>query len=195
MLSVDSLHFAVQLSGKLTYLDSPPTLALKRMEGDLVRPDQVRAIVQVSSFGVLTEFGVIGLGSEQYITNPMNQQWEVLGPELGFYFDTALLFDPQYGIEAILTDTDWTFGTGEETRDQQSYYLHGQVPGERISPLTFGMVSSGRVAVDTWVSRDSFDVQRIELLELDSDPGNPTRWLIELAGFNEPVEIKAPPIP
>jgi hypothetical protein len=114
---------------------------------------------------------------------------------LGFYFDTALLFDPEYGIEAILTGTDWTFGTGEGSGDEGLYCLHGQVSGEQISPLTFAMVTSGRVAVDTWVRRDTFDVQRIELVELDSDPGNPTRWLIELADFNEPVEIEAPPIP
>ena len=195
MLSIDSVHFAVELSGKLTYLDRPPTLALKRTEGDLVNPDQVRALVQTSSFGVIAEIGVIGLGSEKYITNPLNQQWEVLDPDLGFYFDTSLLFDPEYGIEAILEGTDWTFGDPGATRETEYYLLQGQVPGEQIAPLTFSMVASGRVSVDVWVSRADYYVQRIELVELDSDPENPTHWVMELSAFDAPVSIEAPPIP
>lgn len=195
MLSIDSVHFVLELSGKLTYLDSPPTLALKRMEGDLVNPDQVRALVQVSSFGVIAEIGIIGLGSDQYITNPLNQQWEVLDPTLGFYFDTSLLFDPEHGIEAILEGTDWTFGEPAAYPEGEYYLLQGQVPGERIAPLTFGMVASGRVSVDIWVSRADHYVHRIELVELESDPENPTHWVMELSAFDAPVRIEAPPIP
>jgi hypothetical protein len=165
------------------------------MEGDLVNPDQVRALVQASSFGVIAEIGVIGLGSDKYITNPLNQQWEVLEPDLGFYFDSSLLFDPESGIQAILEETDWTFGKPGASQEKEYYLLQGQVPGEQIAPLTFGMVSSGRVSVDAWVSQADFYVQRIELVELDSDPENPTHWVMELSAFDEPVRIEAPPIP
>lgn len=195
MASIDSVHFVIELSGKLTYVDTPPTLALKRMEGDLVNPDQVRAIVKASSFGVIAEIGVIGLGSDKYITNPLTQQWEVLDPELGFYFDTSLMFHPEDGIEAILEETDWTFGEPAPSQEEVYYPLHGQVPGERIAPLTFTMVNSGRVAVDVWVSRADHYVHRIELIELDSDPEDPTHWVMELSAFDEPVRIEAPPIP
>ncbi len=195
MLSIDSVRFVISLSGKLAYLDDPPTLALKHMEGDLVRPDQVRALVQVSSFGVLAELGVIGLGNDKYITNPLSQQWEVLSPELGFYFDTSLIFDPERGIEAVLDETEWAFGEPDVSQEEDYYLLRAQVPGERISPLTFGMVSSGRVDVDVWVDRTDYYVHRIELVELDSDPENPTHWLMELSAFDAPVEIEAPPIP
>jgi hypothetical protein len=195
MLSIDSMHFVVELSGKLTYLDRPPTLALKRMEGDLVNPDQVRALIQVSSFGVTAEIGVIAIGSDKYITNPLNQQWQVLDPALGFYFDTSLLFDSEHGIQAILEETEWTFGEPGASQDEGYYLLQAQVPGEQIAPLTFGMVASGRVSVDVWVSRADYYVQRIELVELDSDPENPTHWVMELSAFDAPVSIEAPPIP
>jgi len=195
MLSIDSVHFVVELSGKLTYLDSPPTLALKKMEGDLVNPDQLRATVKVSSFGVIAEMGVIGLGSDKYITNPLNQQWEVLSPELGFYFDTSLIFDPEHGIEAILEETVWTFGEAGSSLEEEYYLLQGEVPGERIAPLTFGMVNSGRVTVEVWVGRQDYYVHRIELTELDSDPEDPTHWVMDLSAFDAPVEIEAPRIP
>lgn len=195
MVSVDSAHFIIELSGKLTYLGDPPTLALKRIEGDVVNPDQVRAVVQVSSFGVVAEIGVIGLGSDKYITNPISQQWELLSPDLGFYFDTGLIFHPEHGIDAVLEGTDWTFRESDASQAEEYYLLHGQVAGEQIAPLTFGLVTSGQVPVDVWVDRADYYVHRIELIDLDSDPEDPTRLVLVLSAFDVPVEIEAPPVP
>ncbi len=194
MLSADALHFVIELSGRLTYLDSPPTLALKHAEGDVVRPDRVRAIVKMSTMGVISQVAVIGLGDEQYITNPLNQQWERLSAEQGWYFNPTLLFDPKRGIESIIRETDWVHAQSDEAGTQGDYQLHGLVPGERIAPLTFQMVTSGEVAIDIWVGRDDDFVRQIEIVELDSDPEDPTTWLINLTYLGEPVEIEPPPI-
>ena len=129
MLSAHSLHFIMELAGRPVFLDEPPSMALKRAEGDVVRPDQMRAIVKVSSFGLTSELGIVGIGNDQYITNPMNQQWEKLAPGVGWYFDPALLFDPQVGIEAILTGSEWSFGTEEQIEEQVHHRLHGLMPG------------------------------------------------------------------
>ena len=198
MLTVNSLHFVIELSGKLVYLDDPPTLVLKRAEGDVERPDNVRAIVKLSSFGVISEVGIIGLGLDQYVTNPLNQQWERIPPGQGWYFDPAVLFDPEYGIQAILGASDWTFGAeeGVEKEDQARYYiLHGILPGETLRLLTSYLITSGEVVTDIWVSKEDGYVHRIHLLEPDSDPEDPSRWLIEFSAFDEPVTIEAPPIP
>jgi len=195
MLSTDSLHFVIVLSGKLTFLDSPPTLALKRAEGDLVRPDRVRAIIKVSSFGMTSEVAIVGLGDEQYITNPLNQQWEKLPPGQGWHFDPTLIFDPEVGIKPILNETTWSFGAKEEIGGQKHYRLYAQLPGEQVSPLTAGMIAPGRVVVDAWTGEQDTYVRRIQIVELDSDPENPTQWLIEFSAFDEPVDIEAPPDP
>ncbi len=201
MLAINSLHFVIEISGELVYLDTPPTMALKRAEGDVVRPDRMRALVKVFSFGVTSEVGIIGLGSEQYITNPLNQQWERLPPGQGWYFDPAMLFDPDHGIEAILKSTDWTYGVSGDTDVEQEveefagYILHGQLPGERLALLTSGMLASGEVTVDIWVSERDASVHRIRIVELESDPENPTSWLIEFSALDEPVDVKAPPTP
>ncbi|MBM4430430.1 MAG: LppX_LprAFG lipoprotein [Chloroflexi bacterium] len=195
MCSINSLHFIIELSGRLTYLDSPPTLALKRAEGDLVRPDRVRGIIRVSSFGVVSEVAIVGLGDEQYITNPLNQQWEKLPPGYGWYFDPTLMFNPEYGIESILRETVWTFGAEEEIDNQAHFRLHGQSSGERLSPLASGLIRPGKVTVDVWVGQQDAYVQRIQIMELESDPENPTRWLIEFSAFDKPVDIQAPPVP
>jgi hypothetical protein len=201
MLVVNSLHFVIEISGQLAYLDNPPTMALKRAEGDVVRPDRMRALVKVFSFGVTSEVGIIGLGSEQYVTNPLNQQWEKLPPGQGWYFDPAMLFDAEYGIEAILKETDWTYGVRGDTGVEQEadepagHVLHGQLPGERLALLTSGMVAPGEVTVDIWVHEQDASVQRIQIVELESDPENPTSWLIEFSALDEAVNIEAPPAP
>lgn len=195
MLTVESLHFIMELSGKLVYLDYPPTLALRRAEGDVKRPDQVRAIVKVSSFGVASEIGIIGIGADQYMTNPLNQQWERVPPGQGWYFDPAILFDPEYGIEAILRISEWTFGAQEEIEGQTHDVLHGQVPGERLWLLSSGMIDSGEVMVDVWVNREDASVRRIQLVELGSSEEDPTQWLLLFSDFDDPIDIQAPPIP
>jgi lipoprotein LprG len=195
MMTANSLHFIIELSGEETYLDSPQTLALKRAEGDLVRPDQMRGIVKVSTFGAVAEVAVIGLGDDQYITNPLNQKWVKLPPDYGWYFDPTLIFDPEYGIEPILNETAWAFGTGDEIESQSHHHLHAQLPAALISPLTAGMIGTGEVTMDAWVGRQDAYVRRIQIVELESDPEDPTHWLIEFSAFDEPVDIEAPPAP
>jgi hypothetical protein len=195
MMTTNSLHFLIELSGEEAYLDSSQTLALKRAEGDLVRPDQMRGIVKVSSFGAVVEMAVIGLGDDQYITNPLNQQWVKLPPDYGWYFDPTLIFDPEYGIGPILNEAVWAFGADEEIEDQPHRRLHGQLPAELILPLTAGMIGAGEVMMDAWVGQQDAYVRRIQIVELESDPEDPTHWLIEFSDFDEPVDIEAPPVP
>ncbi len=195
MLDTQSAHFVIEISGQLVYLDSPPTVALKRAEGDLQRPDSVRAIVRIVSFGLVSELGIIGLGDEQYVTNPLNQQWEQLPPGQGWYFDPALLFDSEYGIEAVLEGTSWTFGPPEEIEGQPHYLLRGTLPGERLLYLTSGLIREGDVDVSIWVGQQDKYARRIQIMEPDSDPDDPTVWLITFSAFDEPVDIQPPPIP
>lgn len=194
MLSTRSLHFLMELEGKLVFLDNPPTMALKRAEGDVVRPDQVRAIVKISSFGLISELGIIGIGDDQYLTNPVSQEWEKLPPGVGWYFDPALIFDPDHGIEAILEDSEWSFGNEESIDGQSCYDLNGKLPGERIAPLASGMIGAGRVEVDIWVGQVDATVRRVQIIELESDPENPTQWLLEFSSFDEVDAIQPPPV-
>jgi len=195
MLQINSLHFVIELSGKLTYLDDRATLALKRAEGDVERPDRMRAIVTMSTLGISSEVAIIGIGDDQYATNPFNQEWEALPEGYGWHFDPAVLFDPDYGIEAILRSSDWRFGETEEIEGQEHHHLQGTLPGERLQLLTSGLISSGEVEVEIWTGREDALVRRIHVVETESDPDTPSEWLITFATFDEPVGIEPPPIP
>jgi lipoprotein LprG len=65
---------------------------------------------------------------------------------------------------------------------------------EQIASLTAGMIGTGEVTLDVWVGEVDGYVRRIQIVELESDPQDPTQWLIEFSAFDEPVDIQAPPV-
>jgi hypothetical protein len=194
MLVVKSLHFTIDLTGALDYLDRPPTTALKHVDGDLLRPDKVRGLVKVSSLGVITEIGLISIEGQSYVTNPVNQRWELLPPEWGWYFDPRLPFDEAYGIPAVIPHVPLEKKGVEQIEDDFYYYLEGVAQGEQIIWWTAGMIPSGDVPVQVWIDTDTFLIHRVHLVEPASDPERPTEWDIRFSNFNQPLDIQSPPL-
>jgi hypothetical protein len=194
MLAVKSLHFTIDLTGALDYLDRPPTTALKHVDGDLLRPDKVRGLVKVSSLGVITEIGLISIEGQSYVTNPVNQRWELLPLEWGWYFDPRLPFDEKYGIPAVIPFVPLEKKGVEQIEDDFYYYLEGVAQGEQIIWWTAGMIPSGDVPVQVWIDTDTFLIHRVHLVELASGPERPTEWDIRFSNFNQPLDIQSPPL-
>ncbi len=194
MLAAKTLHFTIDLTGALDYIDRPPTTALKHVQGDLVRPDKVRGLVKVSSLGLVSEIGLISIEGQSYVTNPINQRWQALPPEWGWYFDPRLPFDEQYGIPAVAPQIPMQKIGVEQTEEEFYYHLNGVAQGEQITWWTAGLIASGDVPIDVWVDTDTFLIQRVHLVELTSDPERPTEWDIQFSNFDQPVEVEAPPL-
>ncbi len=189
MQSVSSFHFLIVVTGKAAYLDAAKTTALKQAEGDLVKPDRVRAIAKVSTLGMSSEIGIIGIGEVQYATNPLNQQWEEVPPQARWSLDLASLFDEEQGIPAILLGSSWSLGSGEG----DVYVLTARMPYQQLRALSFGLITSGEVQVEFRIGRDTLQVRRIQIVEVQSDAEKPTTWTIDLSAFDKPVDIQPPP--
>jgi hypothetical protein len=58
--------------------------------------------------------------------------------------------------------------------------------------MTSGMITGGAVDVKLSIDGATFRLSQIELTERDSDPTDPTRWLITLSAFDQPVQITPP---
>ncbi len=194
MLNVKTLHFTIELTGSLDYLDRPPTTALKYVEGDLLRPDRVQALVKVSNLGVISEIGLISVEGDSYVTNPINQRWEPLPPEWGWYFDPRLPFDEQYGIPAVIPTVPLQKKGMEEMEGRTVYYLEGVAQGEQITWWTAGLITAGDVPVQVWIDTETFLIHRVHLIELNSDPERPTEWDIRFSDFDQPLDIQVPPL-
>ncbi len=190
MLTVDSFHFAIQLTGKPAYLDEAGTLVLRQAEGDLVRPDRARAIAKVSTMGLSSEVGIIAIGEKQYSTSPLNpQQWLEVPAESRWDLDLARLFDASSGIPAVLQNTTWTLGPD----DPGLHILRSRMPYGQLGALTLGLITSGEVEVEFHIGRQDRCVHRIQIVETASDPQEPTTWAIDLSAFGQPVDIQPPP--
>ena len=194
MLEIESMHFDIVLSGALAYIDRPPTTALKRVEGALNLPDEMRALVRISSLGLVSEIGLISIDETSFVTNPVNQRWEMLPPDWGWFFYPALPFDETYGIPAVVPQVQMEKVGLEENEGQMLYHLRGLTQGELIRGWTANLMSDGEVSVDLWINTETFLIQRVHLVELDSKPENPTEWDITFSEFNQPVEVQAPPV-
>jgi len=198
LLHTQSLHFVIEFSGAPTYLDSAHTLTLRRVEGDIVRPDRMRASVKVAAPGVYLLIQAIGIGDEQFATNPLNGQWQKIPPEWGF--NPAILFQSDTGLSAILADVHNLAILSDETiENQRHYHLRGQVSGSKIAPLTGWLVGQGDVAFELWVGADDLYLRRARLIDTatgGSAPGGtptpPAQWNMDLSKFNLPVTINAP---
>ncbi len=194
MLAADTLHYAITLSGRLAYIDRPPTTALKSVEGDLLRPDRVTGLVKVSSLGIVIEIGLISIEGQSYVTNPLNQRWEPLPAEWGWYFDPSLPFDEEHGIPAVVPLVELEKAGLEEIEGQTYYRLKGVTQGELIRWWTAGLIGPGDVPLELWINTDTFLIQRVHLVELESDPERPTEWDIAFSSFNQPLDIQPPPV-
>ncbi|MBA3943452.1 MAG: LppX_LprAFG lipoprotein [Herpetosiphonaceae bacterium] len=189
MSSVKTTHFVINMTGKLTYIDTNGVLGLKQAEGDVVAPDKVRATVKTSTFGIASQIGVVGIGDQRWATNPLNGRWQVLSPELGS-FDLAALFDPQVGITGLLKTAPWQLEASKDGR----YHLRSTVDGTKLVAMTSGMITKGQVDVLLLVDAKSFLVTSATLVERDTSPDQPTTWQIALTVPTTPVTIAPPPL-
>lgn len=194
MLEVKTLHFEIQLTGALDYIDRPPTTALKTVVGDLLRPDKVKALVKVSTLGVVSEIGLISIGQQSYVTNPINQRWQRLPPEWGWYFDPRAPFDEKYGIPAVVPLVPMQKLGLAEIDGHSYYHLRGTAQGQQITWWTAGLIADGDVPVTLWIDPQTFLIHRVHLVETTSDPERPTEWHITFSDFDQPVTVEAPPI-
>jgi lipoprotein LprG len=195
MLSIESLHFAVERDGALAYIDATQLFAFKRAEGDSELPDQMRAIVRVITAFTPIDIGMVVIGDDQYATDPITGEWGEMPAEWG-QFSLLTLFDPETGLQRLLKDgiLDLSLVGSEEIEQQRHYHLTGRASGERMSAMTLGFIGHGDVDLDVWIGTEDFYVRRLYIVEPETDPDDPTTWTMTFSELGQPVEINAPPI-
>lgn len=200
LVDTQSLHFVIEFTGGPTYLDKAHTLTLRRVEGDIVRPDRMRANVKAALPGAYIQVQAIGIGDDQYATNPLNGQWQKIPTEWGF--NPALLFQSEKGLAAMLSHLQNLSTLPDETiENQRHYHVAGEMPADQIAPLTGWLIGTEAVRFDLWVGADDSYTRRIRLVEraaagapAGSTPVPPAQWNMELSKFDVPVTILPPPL-
>lgn len=187
-----SVHFAIELSGKPVAADQTGFTVLNRVEGDLRRPDGVLAVLSVTIGGAIAEIRTVSLAGQQYITNPLTRQWGCLAP--GAAFDPAVLFAPTSGVEYLLQEgfDEISLVGSEELDGRPHYHLRGTIPGARLQSISLGLLGAGPVAVELWADSATMRATRLVLTDSASDPATPSIWTMSFSDYDKTVDVRAP---
>lgn len=196
MQTLQTVHFRIERSGAPAYIDTANTLIFRRAEGDYATPDQAQAAVRVVAPGVVVEVKIVSLGGDYWETNPLTGEWAKY-PGIGY--NPALLFDPETGLTKLMREDlqGLTLVGLEENPDFPGtplFHLTATAPGQPLMALTADMVGRGEVAFDFWIEPETGFVWRLQIVEPETDPEEPTVWVLDFEQFNKAVNI-TPPIP
>ncbi len=194
MLQAPSFHFKIDISGKPVVLNQVTQLSLRSAEGDFARPNKMGVHLKVLVAVAAAELDMIALGSEQYLTNVLTQQWEVLPPKFGF--NPAVMFDPQVGLEQLLkAGLDNAHWIGVEVLDGKSlFHLQGSISGERLQGMSGGLIGKGPIDVDLWIEPNTYLPYQAVIVDKDSDAEKPTTWTMTFSSYGKDVNITAPKV-
>lgn len=195
MKSLSGFHFVIERSGALAFLNEEQTLAFRRAEGDFVAPDRARATIRVILPGLVAEVQVINIGDIQWETNFLTGEWQELPPDWGF--NPAALFDAEVGIQPILEkDLSTLEYLGLEELDEVPgkplYALTGEVDGERLHQLSYGMMGPEVMAITLWIAPETFELYRMQITEAPQGEDESTIWQVDFWDYDKVVEITPP---
>jgi hypothetical protein len=191
--AVKSFHFLVEHENGGTPIVL--NLLMTRAEGDIVKPDRLRADVEAkaSQLGnANVKVKVVNVGDEAQVTNPFNARDWVTLPGQNRLAD---IFDPGAGTTAALRSAKDLKITGEETLNGVKVWrMEGMVDAAELSAVASTIAEPGYTAKGTvWIGQATPLVHRVRLEgPLGSkDPQNIVRT-IDLSKFDENVTIDLP---
>ena len=183
MQALESFHFRLDHQQGFTALMD---LALSVAEGDIVKPDKMSVDLTGGSGGFLIKSGLIVLGDDSFMINPLSGKWEAVPKEaspLGF-------FDPQEGIASMMAAVEAPVLTGFDGR---VYTIEGRLPADALSPLIGPTLDGATVSIEVAVSVDGYYLERVVFVGAAKEGEiEGTIRTIKLSRFDEPVTIEAP---
>ncbi len=169
-------------------------LTMNRAEGDIVKPDRIRADVDATA----TQLGnanikvkVFKVGQKGVISNPFNPRSYVPLPE---NVKLADIVDPAAGVTAAMRTATNLRITGEDTiNGVKMWRLEGDIDAGALADLSNVAEPGYKVKGIAWVGKDKPLVHRIRLEGPlgPKDPQNIVRK-IDLSKFDETVDIQLP---
>ncbi len=194
MLTLRSAHFVIAREGAPAYVDPSNTFIFRRAEGDFVAPASARAAVRVIGPALVTQVSVIAIGDQYWETHPLSGEW---GNYSGLGYNPASLFHPDIGLAALMQNdlSEAQLIGVEELEDwpgEPLFHLTATAPGESVRAMTANLVGRGQVVFDWWIQPETYHVLRLRVTEPETDPADPTVWLVDFDRFDTDITIEPP---
>ena len=191
LAETETVRFELAVEGQ-TALDAEGNILLKEAEGELRRPDRVRASFQAQVLEQNVTLQLITIGVETWTTDLLTGEWQPAPEE--FAYRPSVLFDNQEGIGPVMSRVGQAELLGDEEIDgREVYRVRAVVEESVIGPLTYETMVGSPVTVDLWIDRETDDLLRAELREPSSEAKpEPATWTLELFDHGEDVTIESP---
>ncbi len=185
-----TVHFELDVEGS-TYLDEDQSIELSSAEGDLERPQSVKATAQVSIGLANFDVSLIFIGDDAYMTDFLTGNW---GPAPESSYNPSLLLSTTEGLGPVLEQLqDPAVAGTEQVAGREAVHITGYVTEDMIDQLTAGTITGNQIGVDVWFDTETFEVLRLRLTEPEGDD-EPAIWNIDFSEHDEPVEIEEPAV-
>lgn len=189
--ATESAHFTLTVNGD-AYIDSAESIKLMSAEGDIERPDAVKAEAKIDVQITQANVSLIAIGDEAWMTNFISGNWETAPAD--FSYNPAVLFDEENGIQPILAKLDNPQIEDTETIDgHESRRVTGVVDEQTVNRITSGSIQGDAINVTLWIDAETNDIRRVALQEPEGVREKPVEWILDLSKQGEPVEIEPPP--
>lgn len=191
LAETETVRFTLSVEG-VTALDADGNILLKEAEGELRRPDRVRASFQAQVLRQNVTLQLITIGEETWTTDLLTGSWQIAPEE--FAYDPGVLFDDQNGIGPVMGSVSEAEQLEDDEIDgREAYRVRANVAEEVIGPLTSGTMVGSPVAVELWIDRETDDLLQATLAEPSSEAKpDPATWTLRLSDHGEDVTIEAP---
>ena len=166
---------------------------IRSADGDVVMPDKVKAQANVLFSGQPVTIKLIGIGSVQYITDPITGQWRTLKGVL----NVGALLNPDTGIIALANKLQNVTGpTDDVVNGVACWHVQGLLAAKYLAFLTGGGVPAGAM-LQTSVCVGKADGLLYQLSAVGqaatSDTPQTSRSF-DISKYNENITITAPQV-
>ena len=186
----NSFHFVVDHEKGTTPIVL--SMQMNRAEGDVVRPDKLRADLTASLAGNKLSLKVVSIGETTKITSPLNPSRY---QELPGGTKASDIFDPSAGASAAMRNAKNPQISGEDTVEGKKVWkIDGTIDAQFLKQMT-GLAEAGfEVKGSAWIGQDTREVYKIRLDgPLGKDDTKEVVRVMTLSRYNDRIEIT--PVP
>ncbi len=156
MEQVRSMHFVLDHEEGTTEIVRG--IAMSHAEGDVVAPDSMQATLEGGLGPVNFEVGVVIIGEDAWIQNPLNRRWETEDITIDE------VFDPGEGVVALLRSAQApTVAEIEEVDGADCYRVETTLDSGDLTLLPGDPAAGRAVPTVAWIGVEDQLVRRVEL--------------------------------
>lgn len=196
MNGLDGYEFQLSHSGPPVSVDAEGRTTFVSASGQFVSPDKASTTVKISLGSIVAEISVVSIGDTQWGSNPLTGSFQELDDT--YTYKPARFLDPESGFFTTLGDelTDLELVGEEELEEMPGVKLQhitGNLPGEVISDVSYGLISGESAEVDLWIDPAADEIHRVKFTDPTTvDDEEPTTWQFDFWNFGKTAEIESP---